>query len=170
MARCDTYAPGNCTFGACADNPWLPEGLGDGGDWAANAAGRGYTVVAQPVVGSVVSYCRGDGYSPFGHCASVVRVAPDGRFEVHEMNFVALDTWDYRWSTDQDVCGFILPPAGTQGRGAALAGPGGAGTTWGIPAQPVAAWEAIRGWTRDTGAALYAAGVALINAADAIGA
>jgi len=155
MARCSSYAFGNCTAGACADNGWIPEGLGDGGDWAANAAARGFQVTMVPTVGSVVSYCRGDGYSQWGHVASVVAVAADGSFEVHEMNFAAFNAYDYRWSNGHDVCGFILPPGAQPGQGASagLTGPGGG--PFGVPAAPIAAWEAVRWWTRYLGADLY---------------
>jgi len=118
MARCDTYAPGNCTWGACELAPWIPEGLHDAGDWAANAAARGYVVTDIATPGSVVSYCRGDGYSEFGHCAYVEVVYPDGTFLVKEMNFVAFDTYDERVSNMGDVCGFILEPGTSPGQGA----------------------------------------------------
>jgi len=170
MSRCDTYAPGNCTAGACSENPWLPEGLGDGGDWAANAAARGFQVVADPRVGSVVSYCRGDGYSPFGHVASVVDVAPDGRFEVHEENFIGLYQWDYRWSSQADVCGFILPPPGYQGQGAGVTGGGPGGGAGPLPLAPQAAWEGIRSWTQHLGAELYGRALNVQNLADRLGA
>lgn len=155
MARCDSYAFGNCTQGACEDAPWIPEGLGDGGDWAANAAARGLEVTMAPTVGSVVCYCRGDGYSVFGHVAYVVAVGGDGRFEVHEMNFVGFDEWDYRWSTMGDVCGFILAPGQQPGRGANEPVGGAPAPNPGVPWQPVAAFEAVRSWTRDLGAELY---------------
>lgn len=166
MARCDTYAYGNCTQGACLDNPWVPEGLGDGGDWAAHAAARGLMVSMQPTVGAVVSYCRGGGYSQWGHVATVVQVAADGRFEVHEMNFVGFNTWDYRWSTLYDVCGFILPPGVQPGRGAGVSLSGEGGSASGVPGAPIAAYEAVRAWTRDLGAELYGRALNVGNLAD----
>ena len=144
MSRCDSYTAGNCTWGACEENGWIPEGLGDGGDWAVHAAARGLVVVSTPVAGSVVSYCRGGGYSAFGHCGSVLEVAQDGRFLVREMNFVALGQYDDRWSSMADVCGFILPPGAT---GSGQGGPGPEGPapgTPGVPWQAVNAWEQLR--------------------------
>jgi surface antigen len=169
MSRCDTYAPGNCTAGACEDNPWIPEGLGDGGDWAANAAARGFQVLAYPVIGSVVCYCRGDGYSAFGHVASVVDVAPDGRFEVHEENFTGFAQWDFRWSNLGDVCGFIMPPPGYQGQGQGQTGGGPGGSVGPIPWQPQTAWDNVRSWTHELGAELYARSLNVANFADQLG-
>lgn len=169
MGRCDSYAGGNCTAGACQENPWVPDDLGDGGDWAFNAHERGFQVTRVPTVGAVVCYCRGDGYSVFGHVATVVAVSGDGRFEVHEMNFVAFDTWDYRWSTDSDLCGFILPPGATPGRGAGLIGPDAGGGAWGLPSEPILAWESVRQWTRDLGAEVYWRARNVISHADQFG-
>ncbi len=148
MARCDSYAFGNCTAEACREAPWIPEGLGDGGDWAANWQAQGGAVTLAPTVGSVVSYCRGDGYSLYGHVAYVEEVYSDGSFLVREMNYVAFDTVDERRSTQGDVCGFLLGP-GMQpgqrvppGRGA----PGG-GPPLTIPGELQAAWEGVRWWS-----------------------
>jgi len=169
MGRCDSYAPGNCTAGACQDNPWVPDGLGDGGDWAANALARGLVVVMTPTPGSVVCYCRGDGYSEFGHVGSVVAVSGDGTFEVHEENFLGLFELDYRWSTMHDVCGFILPPGGAPGQGSSQVGGGPGGTAWGIPWQPVTAWDNVRTWTRDLGGELYGRSLNVSQLADQLG-
>ncbi len=122
MAHCDSYLFGECTWGCCELNSWIPEGLGDGGDWATNAVNQGLNVTNIPTIGSVVSYARGDGYSPFGHCATVEDVYSDGTFLVKEMNYVAWDQYDERVSTTFDVAGFILAPGqqpggGGQGRG-----------------------------------------------------
>jgi hypothetical protein len=169
MSECATYAPGNCTAGACEENPWIPEGLGDGGDWAANAAARGFQVVDTPVAGSVVSYCRGDGYSPFGHVASVVAVGQDGTFEVHEENFIGLFQFDFRWSSMGDVCGFILPPGSQLGQGSAQIGGGPGGSAGPLPWQPQAAWDNVRSWTNQLGAELYARSLNVANLADQLG-
>jgi hypothetical protein len=154
MARCDSYAAGNCTRGACELNPWIPENLHDGGDWAMNAALRGFQITSLPTVGSVVCYCRGDGYSPFGHVGSVIAVGTDGRFLVREENFIGLSQWDDRWSTQADVCGFILPPGAAPGQGAGVIAPGGAGLGYGMPNEIRQAWESVRYWTNTLGADL----------------
>lgn len=147
MARCDTYVPGQCTWGACQAAGWIPEGLGNGGDWAADAAARGYVVTPVPTLGAAVSYCAGDGYSEFGHCGIVTAVYPDGQFLVHEMNYVAPFVYDDRQSTTYDVCGFIVPPGvepGQQGTLGMGAGPGGGLS---IPGEISDMWEQIRAWS-----------------------
>lgn len=131
MARCDSYYAGQCTWGACEFAGWVPEGLGNGGDWAANAAAQGYTVTDIPTVGAVVCYAAGDGYSGYGHVGVVTAVNGDGTFEVHEMNYVAPYEWDDRQSNNYDVAGFILPPGTAPGQGM---GAGGSGSPGGWPA------------------------------------
>lgn len=152
--RCDSYAPGNCTAGACQENPWIPDGLHDGGDWAINAALRGFAVTSVPTVGAVVSYCRGNGYSQFGHVGTVIAVSADGRFLVHEENFIGLYQWDSRWSTQADVCGFILPPGAQPGQGAGVVAPQSSGLGVGVPNEARIAWENVRYWTASLGADL----------------
>lgn len=135
MARCDSYDPGQCTAGACQNAPWVEDGWGNGGDWAASARAAGFQVTSVPTVGAVVCYCAGNGYSDFGHVALVTAVHSDGTFEVYEENYVAPYVFDSRNSQDYDVCGFILPPGtapGTPGQsslGEGAAAPTGAGAT-----------------------------------------
>lgn len=149
MARCDTYSFGNCTRGACDDNSWVPDGLGDGGDWARDAAARGFVVTMIPTVGAVVCYCRGDGYSPYGHVGTVVQVAGPDSFQVREMNYAAFDQFDLRWSNTFDVCGFILPPGVQPGQPGGGQGAGSGGLSPGIPQEIRQAWEAVR-WVTQT--------------------
>lgn len=148
MARCDSYAFGNCTRGACEQADFIPEGLGDGGDWAADYAAQGGVVTMIPTAGSVVSYCRGDGYSEFGHCAYVLEVYPDGTFLVKERNYVAFNVDDERRSSGVDVCGFLLAPGMTPGQthipGRGAPGPASLAA---FPAELVNAWETARWWT-----------------------
>lgn len=138
---CESYYFGECTWGACEYAYWVPEGLGNAGDWAANAAARGYQVTDVPTIGSVVVYGAGDGYSNFGHCGVVIDVAGNGQFLVHEMNYVAWDQYDDRWSSAYDVVGFILQPGTSPGAGppsTGLGGPGPGGelaVAWGTLAQ-----------------------------------
>jgi len=147
--RCDSYTFGNCTAGVCALADWVPDGLGDGGDWAFNAPSHGLQVVNTPVEQSVVSYCRGGGYSEFGHVALVEAVYPDGTFLVKEMNFVMFDGYDERVSTQGDVCGFILPPGGAQGRGGSGGSPPPGSLAW----TPAHEFDKIR-WYLMTGSNL----------------
>lgn len=169
MARCDSYAAGNCTRGACEENYWIPEGLHDGGDWAMNAALRGLRVTSVPTVGSVVCYCRGDGYSEFGHVGSVVEVSSDGRFRVHEENFLGFAVWDYRWSNLADVCGFILPPGGVPGQGAGVIAPSSSGLGYGVPNEARLAWENVRYWTSTLGADLNQRALQVVSLAQLAG-
>lgn len=142
MVRCSSYADGNCTDGACLLAPWIPEDLGDGGDWAANAPSHGLQVTMIPTAGSVVCYCRGDGYSPYGHCAYVERVNPDGTILVKEMNYVAFNQYDERVSTLSDVCGFILAPGMAPGQG----GTGGQGAAGNAVGDLAASWSRLQGY------------------------
>lgn len=139
MAACDSYDFGECTWGACEYAYWVPEGLGNAGDWAANAAARGYEVTMVPTIGSVAVYGSGDGYSIFGHCGVVIDVAGPDRFLIHEMNYTAWDQYDDRWSNTYDVVGFILQPGTSPGGGAPSVGLGGTG-----PAQDLSiAWSSL---------------------------
>lgn len=138
MAHCGSYVFGECTYGACNESSWVPEGLGDGGDWAANAPSFGLHVTMIPTVGAIVSYCRGDGYSPFGHCGRVLQVYGDGTFLVREMNYVAWDDYDQRVSSQYDVCGFILPPGVSPG-----AGPPPGGGAGSAPGELLASWDRL---------------------------
>lgn len=130
--HCDSYTFGNCTWGACQLRAWIPDGLGDGGDWAFNAPAHGLQVTMTPTVGAAVSYCRGDGYSEFGHCGIVDQVFPDGTFLVTEMNFFAFDVYDQRVSTMGDVCGFILPPGVSPGGPTGSGGPPATSPVWDV--------------------------------------
>lgn len=161
---CESYYPGQCTWGACQWAGWIPEHLGDGGDWAANAAAMGYAVTGTPTVGSVVCYARGNGYSDFGHVAGVTAVYGDGTFQVHEMNYIAPYQWDDRISSTYDVAGFILPPGVSPGAGGSLgrgAGPQG----WpGGASDALVAYDTLRwyfGVTADDQVAGFQATVAL---------
>ena len=148
MARCDSYAFGNCTRGACEFAGFIPEGLGDGGDWAADYLAQGGQVTMIPTAGAVVSYCRGDGYSQYGHCAYVEEVYDDGTFLVKERNYLAFNTDDERRSTTGDVCGFLLAPGAVPGtrKRPGQGAPAGPGSLT-LPAEVVNAWEAVRWWS-----------------------
>lgn len=141
MARCDSYYPGQCTAGACQLNGWVEDGWGNGGQWAASAAGAGFTITSVPTVGAVVCYAEGDGYSEFGHVATVTAVHADGTFEVDEENYIGPFVWDNRSSSTYDVAGFILPPGVSPGAAAPAAQGQGAGPPTGAGANAVSgAW------------------------------
>lgn len=108
-----SYAFGNCTYFVAKTLPWIPGGLGDAYQWLSNARAKGLQTSTTPVVGSVVVYGQGNGYSNFGHVAVVRALNGDGTFQVSEMNFVGFNQTDTRKSTMKDVAGFILPPGTT---------------------------------------------------------
>lgn len=142
MARCDSYAYGNCTRGACELASWIPEGLGDGGDWARDWLLLGQQITQVPTPGSVVCYCRGDGYSIYGHVGYVLHAYPDGTFLVREMNFSEFNGYDERISNMGDVCGFLLAPGAQPGQGSSQTG-GGGGSSLDDVRQ---AWADLSGW------------------------
>jgi hypothetical protein len=149
MARCESYSPGQCTAGACGLAGWIPEGLGDGGDWAADYQAQGGQVTMVPTAGAVVCYCRGGGYSEFGHVGLVLETYRDGTFLVREENFLGAFVFDDRRSGPGDVCGFLLAPGmapGARGPGRGQGGPPGSGLQ--LPGQVVSAWEAVRWWSQ----------------------
>ena len=106
------YTWGNCTYYVAKIANWIPAGLGNAGDWLANARRQGLQTSSTPSVGSVVVYAPGSDYSQFGHVAYVTGVHPGGSFDVTEMNFRGLNVVDTRTSNLADVLGFILPPSG----------------------------------------------------------
>jgi len=108
-----SYTWGNCTYFVAKTLPWIPAGLGDAYQWLANARAKGLQTGSTPVVGSVVVYGQGHGYSNFGHVAVVQSINGDGTFNVSEMNFLGLNKVDTRKSSMNDVVGFILPPGTT---------------------------------------------------------
>ena len=140
MAGEATYSFGECTWYVAHTLAWIPGSLHDGGDWAANAAARGYRLTMVPTVGSAVCYGRGDGYSTFGHVAVVIAVYSTTSFLVSEMNFVAWDQVDQRVSNMHDVVAFILPPGAAPGAGLPSQQGGGAGS----PDQVRAEWGGVQ--------------------------
>lgn len=117
MAGQSTYDFGECTWYVAGELAWIPGGLGNAGDWCANAAGRGLQETLTPTEGSAVIYAAGDGYSIFGHCGVVEQVYGDNTFLVREMNYVAWDQVDHRRSSMWDVACFILAPGMSPGPG-----------------------------------------------------
>ena len=75
----NTYAWGNCTWYVKNVRPDLPNMLGNGGSWTANAAARGYATGYTPRVGAVAE-------EP-GHVAYVEAVNADGTISISEMNY-----------------------------------------------------------------------------------
>lgn len=146
MARCSSYIEGECTRGACEAAGWIPDALGDAGDWAAHAIARGFQVTSIPTVGAAACYARGDGYSAFGHCGIVRQVFSPTSFLIYEMNFSQFNTYDSRVSSTFDVAGFILPPGVSPGGGA---GPGGSSSP-GSDAL-AAAWGDLQYWANTGG-------------------
>ena len=121
MAGQETYYFGECTWYVAGALDWIPGGLGNAGDWCANAAAFGFNETLIPTEGSAVVYAPGFGYSKFGHCGKVEQVYGDGTFLVSEMNYVAWDQVDERQSSMWDVACFILAPGMAPGQ---VGGPG----------------------------------------------
>lgn len=74
----NTYYNGYCTWYAKDRRPDLPNRLGNGGQWVANAAARGYSTGSAPRAGAIAEMP--------GHVAYVESVNPDGTMVISEMN------------------------------------------------------------------------------------
>jgi surface antigen len=74
----NTYYQGYCTWYAKQRRPDLPNMLGNGGQWVANAAARGYATGTAPRAGSIAEIP--------GHVAYVEAVNGDGTIVISEMN------------------------------------------------------------------------------------
>lgn len=74
----NTYYRGYCTWYAKERRPDLPNMLGNGGQWVANAAARGYATGSTPRAGAIAEMP--------GHVAYVESVNGDGTIVISEMN------------------------------------------------------------------------------------
>jgi surface antigen len=74
----NTYYYGYCTWYVKNRRPDLPNMLGNGGQWVANAAARGYATGTTPQAGAVAEIP--------GHVAYVESVNGDGTIVISEMN------------------------------------------------------------------------------------
>lgn len=74
----NTYYYGYCTWYAKQRRPDLPNRLGNGGQWVANAAAQGYATGSAPRAGAVAETT--------GHVAYVESVNGDGTIVISEMN------------------------------------------------------------------------------------
>lgn len=74
----NTYYQGYCTWYAKERRPDLPNMLGNGGQWTANAAARGYATGTTPRAGAIAE-------QP-GHVMYVESVNGDGTMVISEMN------------------------------------------------------------------------------------
>lgn len=116
------YFLGQCTAWVADNLGWIPAGLGNAGQWLANARAAGLPTGSVPAPGAVVEYAPGGGYSSFGHVGIVKSVDPGtGTFQVSEQNYTGPFQTDVRTSTMADVAGFIYPP-GTNPQALNLAG------------------------------------------------
>lgn len=77
----NTYFKGYCTWYAKDRRPDLPNRLGNGGQWTANAAAQGFATGSKPRVGAVAETS--------GHVAYVEAVHGDGTITISEMNGTA---------------------------------------------------------------------------------
>lgn len=74
----NTYYNGYCTWYAKNRRPDLPNRLGNGGQWVANATARGYATGSTPRAGAIAEMP--------GHVAYVESVNADGTMVISEMN------------------------------------------------------------------------------------
>ena len=74
----NTYFAGYCTWYAKERRPDLPNMLGNGGQWAVNAAAQGFATGSTPKVGAIAETA--------GHVAYVESVNPDGTITISDMN------------------------------------------------------------------------------------
>lgn len=77
----NTYFKGYCTWYAKDRRPDLPNRLGNGGQWTANAAAQGFATGSKPQVGAIAETA--------GHVAYVESVNGDGTITISEMNGTA---------------------------------------------------------------------------------
>ncbi len=75
----NTYVWGQCTWYAKNKRPDLPNSLGNGGQWVANAAALGFATGSTPRVGAI-------GEQP-GHVVYVEAVHSNGTVTISEMNY-----------------------------------------------------------------------------------
>jgi len=75
----NTYAPGYCTWYVKNMRSDLPNQLGNGGSWSANAAAQGFATGSKPRVGAVAEQA--------GHVAYVTGVNKNGTVNISEMNY-----------------------------------------------------------------------------------
>ncbi len=74
----NTYYYGYCTWYAKQRRPDLPNRLGNGGQWVANAAAQGYATGSTPRAGAIAE--------TYGHVAYVESVNGNGTLVISEMN------------------------------------------------------------------------------------
>lgn len=75
----NTYTWGQCTWYAKNKRPDLPNSLGNGGQWVANAAALGFATGSKPRAGAI-------GEQP-GHVVYVESVNKNGTVNISEMNY-----------------------------------------------------------------------------------
>ena len=83
MNEKNTYPVGQCTWGVKELAPWIPNWLGNGGQWASTAAVKGFKIGTVPKVGAIA--CWSDG--GYGHVAYVTHVESNNRIQVKEANY-----------------------------------------------------------------------------------
>lgn len=178
VASAASYAVNQCTWFVARTLSWIPAGLGNAGDWLANAARQGYPESSSPVVGSVAVWGRNmGGASSVGHVAVVTGIGAGGLPIVAEENWPEGSGPRYGVQvTPQQasgIIGYILPKGSGTGTGIANLGgsPAGSGiaapasldpTTWpGAIADGLTgfAWRVLAIWI---GAALIILGMVVL--------
>lgn len=145
MARCDSYDYGECTRGACQEEPWVPDGLGNANQWLARARALGYLISDVPTIDAIAVFNDARLYDPtYGHVAAVRAVYSYTDFAVREMNYTAFNRFDARDANRTGLLGFIIPP------GVAVGSPGPQpGVVLPADQQLSAAWASVQGFWND---------------------
>lgn len=80
QSKGNTYSPGYCTWGVKNWVSWVPNGWGNGNQWAGRASAQGYTVGSNPRIGDVAAA------RSYNHVAVVFGVGK-GTVTIKEMNY-----------------------------------------------------------------------------------
>ncbi|WP_394404990.1 CHAP domain-containing protein [Streptococcus sp. 20-1249] len=109
----NTYAVGQCTWGAKELAPWVGNNWGNANDWAVSAAAAGFKVGETPKLGAVMVWSDG----AYGHVAVVTEVAADGMIQVEEANYAGnpaignyRGVFDPSTESSSAVVSYIYPP------------------------------------------------------------
>jgi CHAP domain len=110
------YIAGQCTRFVAESLSWIPSGLGNAGEWLANAQAKGLPTGSTPAPGAVAVWGKSSSM-PFGHVAVVQGVVPGG-IQVAEENWIGTGITDVRTVTGDalgGIIGYIYPPGGAGG-------------------------------------------------------
>lgn len=111
-----SYVWGQCTRWVSENLSWIPAGLGNAGDWLANAQKKGLPTGSTPEVGSVAVWGAGT-ISALGHVAIVKSIDTQAQtITVSEENYLGQGITDLRTvslNNTGGIIGYIYPPGGS---------------------------------------------------------